>query len=159
IRAQARVDALETGASGVTVTVRGEGAPLRARAAVLACGANYRFNRQLGLGVPRAYVQTAQVDVPFPARPHIEVHFGREVAPSGFAWTVPSMRDGQPAARLGLLCDGSAALRFSRYAARVGAEAGLGPITAAPRLKMLPLGPVRKTVADRLVAVGDAAGM
>jgi flavin-dependent dehydrogenase len=29
----------------------------------------------------------------------------------------------------------------------------------APRLKMLPLGPVRKTVSDRIVAVGDAAGL
>ena len=29
----------------------------------------------------------------------------------------------------------------------------------APRMKMLPLGPVRKTVADRVIAVGDAAGL
>ena len=29
----------------------------------------------------------------------------------------------------------------------------------APRLKILPLGPVTRTYADRVVAVGDAAGL
>ena len=39
-------------------------------------------------------------------------------------------------------------------------RAGVDPAQMpAPRLKMLPLGPVPRTYADRVVAVGDAAGL
>src|SRR5262245_7962832 len=58
----ARATAVSVGAAGVEVVVEGHAAPLTARACVLACGANYRFNRMLGLGVPRAYVQSAQLE-------------------------------------------------------------------------------------------------
>ena len=62
---------------------------VHARACILACGANYRFNRQLGLGVPRAFVQSAQLERAFAGPEQVEVHLGREVAPRGFAWVVP----------------------------------------------------------------------
>jgi digeranylgeranylglycerophospholipid reductase len=160
LRCGARVDSLEIDASGVTAGVRGAGAPVRARACVLACGAQYRFNRQFGLGVPRAFVQTSQIETPFPAIPRIDVRFGREVAPGGFAWAVPFERDGVSHARLGLFCDTHALRRFRAFARQVCSEAGIDASTLPePRLKVLPLGPVRKTVSNRLIAVGDAAGM
>jgi digeranylgeranylglycerophospholipid reductase len=160
VRTNARVERLEIDRTGVTATVRGNHQPVRARACVLACGANYRFNRELGLGVPRAFVQTAQVDVPFPALPRIEVRLGREVAPGGFAWAVPFMRGEQSHARLGLFCESRALQRFRGFVAQMAGEAGVDPSSIpSPRLKMLPLGPVRRTVGDRLIAIGDAAGM
>jgi digeranylgeranylglycerophospholipid reductase len=110
--------------------------------------------------VPRAFVQTAQIEMPFPALPRIDVRLGRQIAPGGFAWLVPFHRGDVPYARLGLFCDTNAVRRFQTFAAQVGTEMGLDPATiAAPRPKMLPLGPVRRTVANRLLAVGDAAGM
>jgi geranylgeranyl reductase family protein len=160
IRTSARVDALETSEDDVRVTVRGGQHPIRARACVLACGASYRFNQQLGLGVPRAFVQTAQIDTPFPLLPRIEVRLGRTVAPGGFAWAVPYTRGGESRARLGLFCDDDAPRRFAAFRTEVATEAGVDPASLPPpRLKMLPLGPVKKTVANRLIAVGDAAGL
>lgn len=160
VRTGARVDTLVVGADGVTIIVRDADEPVRARVCVLACGANYRFNRELGLGVPRAFVQTAQVEMPFPAQPRIEVRLGREVAPGGFAWAVPFHRGDTPYIRLGLFCDSDAARRFGKYAAQRARDAGVDPASLPEaRLKMLPLGPVRRTVGDRIVAVGDAAGM
>ena len=159
LRTSARVDNLVVDNSGVIAHVR-DGAPVHARVVVLACGANYRFNRLLGLGVPRTFVQTAQVEMPFPALPRIDVRLGRDVAPGGFAWAVPFTRDGVPHARLGLFCDTEAPARFRRFAAIMAAESGIDPDTVPEaRLKMLPLSPIRRTVADRVVAVGDAAGM
>ncbi len=147
------------GGGGVDVAIA-DGAVRRARALVLACGAQYRFNRELGLGVPRAFMQTAQVDAPFAPREHIEVEFGRAVAPRGFAWMVPFARDGRACARLGLMCAGSAAAYFRPYAASLAAAAGIdGSALPRPRLKILPLGPVRRTYAARVLAVGDAAGL
>ncbi|MGE3343032.1 MAG: geranylgeranyl reductase family protein [Vicinamibacterales bacterium] len=160
VHTNARVEHLEVTTSGVRVRVRGWDTLVDAQAVVLACGAQYRFNRELGLGVPRVFVQTAQVEMPFAAWPRIDVRLGREVAPGGFAWAVPFQRSGVPHIRLGLFCDSDAARRFQAFASRVAAEAGVDPATIPePRLKMLPLGPVRRTVSDRVIAVGDAAGM
>ncbi len=159
LRTSARVDGLAVTADGVTVGVR-DGETVIARACVLACGANYRFNRELGLGVPRAFVQTAQIETPFAVLPRIDVRFGREIAPGGFAWAVPFARDGQPYVRLGLFCDSGASVRFNAFCQQMAQESGIDPESLPmPRLKMLPLGPVKRTVADRVVAIGDAAGL
>jgi len=160
IRTQARVDGLSVDDSGVTVRVRGDQAPVRARACVLACGANYRFNRELGLGVPRAFVQTAQIEMPFPHLPRIDVRLGRDLAPGGFAWAVPFLRGDRSFARLGLFCDTDALRRFTTFTKQLAAESDIDPASMPkPRMKMLPLGPVKRTVAARVVAVGDAAGL
>ena len=159
LRSGTRVRTIAIDVDGVTVGVDGA-EPIRARACVLACGANYRFNRQLGLGVPRAFVQSAQLEQPIDGPGSVEVHLGREVAPGGFAWLVPFHRAGRPHTRLGLMCDSRALVRFRDFAARVRARFG---IPAAewpdPRLKILPLGPVPRTYATRVLAVGDAAGL
>jgi flavin-dependent dehydrogenase len=153
------VDAIAVDDTGVTATLR-DAPPVRARVLVLACGANYRFNRALGLGIPRAYVQSAQIEMPFAPLAHIDVRLGRTLAPAGFAWAVPFVRGDVPYARLGLLCDHGARARFDSFYAQLSREHGwTEQQMPAPRMKMLPLGPVRKTVADRVIAVGDAAGL
>jgi flavin-dependent dehydrogenase len=50
--------------------------------------------------------------------------------------------------------------RFSGFLSSLYARAGVAAdALPAPRLKMLPLGPVTRTYSDRVVAVGDAAGL
>lgn len=137
-----------------------EGQTIAARTLVLACGASYRFHRQLDLGVPQAYMQSAQLEAPFPVPPNVEVRMGREVAPNGFAWLVSFERNRVPYARMGLMCDAAGRQRFEAFAGARCAEAGVDPRTLpAPRLKLLPLAPVSRTYADRVLAVGDAAGL
>ena len=158
LRSGARVRAIAVGAAGVTIGVEG-GDSVEARACIIACGANYRFNRQLGLGVPRTFVQSAQLERPLDGLDRVEVHLGREVAPGGFAWLVPLERDGRPHARLGLMCDTRALARFRQFAARMRQRFGAAGDWPDPRLKVLPLGPVSRTYGTRLLAVGDAAGL
>ncbi len=160
IRTASRVRTITIDRSRVTMTIDGDARPLEARACVIACGANYRFNRQLGLGVPRAFVQSAQLERPFDGPEEVEVHLGRDLAPSGFAWLVPFDREGQRSNRLGLMCNSRALPRFRAFAARTRARFGLDDqVWQEPRLKVLPLGPVDRTYTDRAVAVGDAAGL
>ena len=158
LRSGARVRAIAVGAAGVTIGVEG-GDRVEARACIIACGANYRFNRQLGLGVPRTFVQSAQLEQPLDGLDRVEVHLGREVAPGGFAWLVPLERDGRPHARLGLMCDTRALARFRQFAVRMRERFGAAGDWPDPRLKVLPLGPVSRTYGTRLLAVGDAAGL
>jgi digeranylgeranylglycerophospholipid reductase len=150
-----RVVVSSTDASGYTNRFEG-------RACILACGAQYRFNRQLDLGIPRAYLQTAQIEMPFAPLDTVEIDLDRRVAPGGFAWVVPFSTDGRSAARVGLMASTNAAVRFRRYAETLSQRFHL-PTPArpfdSPRLKLLPLGPVRRSYGDRVLAVGDAAGL
>jgi digeranylgeranylglycerophospholipid reductase len=160
LRSSARVRTVAIGDAGVAVSVDGDATPITARACILACGANYRFNRQLGLGVPRAFVQSAQLEQPFTGPEQVEVHLGRAVAPRGFAWVVPFQRAGTPYQRLGLMANVRAGAHFRAFATQLRARFDItGDAWPEPRLKILPLGPVAKTYGARLLAVGDAAGL
>lgn len=160
LRAGARVRTITVADDRVTVSGDSETAAVEARACVLACGASYRFNLALGLGAPRAFVQSAQLEAPFDGPDRVEVYLGRDVAPGGFAWTVPFMRGDRRFNRVGLMCDDGAVARFSQFAASMRQRyASAGDPWPEPRMKMLPLAPVAKTYGHRLVAVGDAAGL
>ena len=144
----------------VEVTANAGSHPVAARAVVLACGASYRFHRALGLGLPHAFLQSAQVETPFAQLPEIEVRFGRGIAPGGFAWAVPLERHGSAFVRLGLMSQDRSRQRFQAFASLVSDRAGHDlKAIPSPRLKMLPLAPVPKTFGPRVLAVGDAAGL
>jgi geranylgeranyl reductase family protein len=157
IRTGARVVSLQRTPSAVSIGT--DNGDVCARAAVLACGASYRFNLALGLGVPSVLAHSAQLEVPFPPLSDVQVHFGKGIAPGGFAWVVPFIRNDTSFARVGLLCERDAPGAFRTFAERIRAQHGLSEPWPAPRLKALPLAPAPRTWGDRIVAVGDAAGL
>jgi geranylgeranyl reductase family protein len=160
LRLGARVRSIAVAADRVTVSGESDDARVDARVCILACGASYRFNRELGLGVPRAFVQSAQIEAPFDGPDQVEVHLGRAVAPGGFAWTVPFMRGQRRFNRVGLMCNEGAVAHFTEFAATLRERcSNPGDPWPSPRMKILPLGPVTKTYGNRLIAVGDAAGL
>jgi geranylgeranyl reductase family protein len=135
-----------------------------AHACILACGASYALQKRLGLGMPVMHMQSAQIEVPALEPGYVEVHFGNAVAPKGFAWAVPVVRGPRAFARIGLMCEHDAQEYFDRFLARIGPRWKTGSPTCLdagvrPRFKMLPLGPIARTYAARLLAVGDAAGL
>ncbi|HEY8534900.1 MAG TPA: NAD(P)/FAD-dependent oxidoreductase [Vicinamibacterales bacterium] len=158
-----RVSGLNVTPTHVEATLQ-DGTRVRARSCILACGAQYRFQRELGLGLPGVFLQSAQLELPAGRLGDVEVRFGRDVAPGGFAWTVPVKRSHGTFARVGLMCEDHADRRFralvqtvrDRWQLDVPADPASMP---APRLKMLPLAPVTRTYGDRVLAVGDAAGL
>ena len=154
-----RVTAIDPVAGGVHVTLAdGESQP--ARAVILACGANYTFQRRLGMGMPTTFLQSAQLELPARQLGDVEIHFGSEIAPKGFAWAVPVQRASGAFARIGVMAEGDAGAYFSRMVERVRERWGVTiPAGLTPRRRMLPLGAVKRTYADRVLAVGDAAGL
>ncbi|HVL67916.1 MAG TPA: NAD(P)/FAD-dependent oxidoreductase [Vicinamibacterales bacterium] len=159
IRCGERVRRLIPGDDGVTTCGDTAGSSVRARVCVLACGASYRFNRELGFGVPQSFIQSAQLELPFDGPDEIEVHLGRGTAPGGFAWVVPFRRGDQRFNRLGLMCEAAAGAHFEEFASRVRATYPGVCADLEPRMKMLPLAPVPRTFGHRVLAVGDAAGL
>jgi len=155
---RARVTALDVDRDAVRVTA--DGAAARARVCLLACGANYALQRRLGLGLPRMLLQSAQAEVPADRLGPVEVHFGTDVAPGGFGWAVPVRRADRTCVRVGVMCDGDAGGHFRRMfeaiAPRWGAQLS---DSCVPRQKVLPLAPIRRTYANRVLVLGDAAGL
>ncbi len=159
LRTGSRVHHISADRRGVRV-VGADGVGLAARACVLAAGVNYRLQRQLGLGLPSLFLHSAQLEVDVSeAGGAVEIHLGAAVAPDGFAWTVPVLREGRPRMKLGLMVRGDAAGYLQRFLRRPALSSRLGPDAGAPIRRLLPLGPIAKTYAERVLVVGDAAGL
>jgi geranylgeranyl reductase family protein len=159
IRHDARVASIDVDGQRVVVTL-GSGETADARSAVLACGAAYGFQKRLGLGMPTTFLQSAQLEMPCETPGDVEVHFGSEVAPKGFAWAVPVRRPQGAFVRVGVMADGDAGQYFKRMVDRVRQRWGVhAPVPMEPRRKMLPLGAIDRTYSDRVLVVGDAAGL
>lgn len=155
---QGRVTAVSPADAGMSV-VAGE-QRFAARAVVLACGASYGLQKQLGLGLPRLLLRSAQAELPADRPRDVEVHFGSAAAPRGFAWAVPVHRPDGAHVRVGVMCDGDAALHFRRMVAQLRSRWGIrADDTVTPRLKALPLAPIDTTYSDRVLVLGDAAGL
>jgi flavin-dependent dehydrogenase len=153
------VASLETDATQVRA-IAGEQF-VTARLAILACGATYSLQRRLGLGLPPMHLQTAQAELPAETPPQdVELHFGRHVAPDGFAWVVPVLRpSGSSGVRVGVMASSDAAGCYRRFLDRVADRCGVSGAQALPRQKILPLGFIDRTYGNRLLVVGDAAGL
>jgi digeranylgeranylglycerophospholipid reductase len=154
----ARATMVQIDSTGVTIkTASGE---WRGRACVLACGANYSLHRQVGLEMPSLFLHTAQVELAAREQGDVELHFGNRVAPKGFGWVVPVARGEQICARVGIMCEHDAPAHFDRLAEDVATRWKIDrEQMARPRQKILPLAPITRTYGDRLLAIGDAAGL
>lgn len=157
LRRDARVSDLQPAASSVRAGVGAD--VIEARLVVLACGANYSFQRRFGLGLPRLYLHTAQRELRARTLHDVEMHFGRMVAPDGFAWVVPVVRPDGEYVRIGAMASGDALGCYARMLARVADRWGVIADGVPPRQKVLPLGEIARTFGDRLLVIGDAAGL
>lgn len=153
-----KVTAVDIGPGDVIVHA-GDRTAKRARAVVLACGASYGLQQRLNLGRPPVFLQSGQIELPVANPRPVEVHFGRTIAPKGFGWVVPVHRDSGTFARVGIMCSRRSAAFLNRFLERVAEPWGLGATPGAVRYKLLPLSPIRQTFSDRVLAVGDAAGL
>ena len=126
-----------------------------ARALVLAAGFGSQLNRQLGLGEASDYVVGVQALVETGGLDELEVYLGRQVAPGFFAWLVPT-RPGYALA--GLLVRKNAPERFAQFISTRESDGKITELVDRPICWGIPLRPLRKTYADRVLVVGDAAG-
>jgi digeranylgeranylglycerophospholipid reductase len=150
---------LDVDADGVTARCA-DGTEVRAQVAVLATGGRYGLHRRLGLAVPDVYLHTAQRELPAECPGEVELHFGRDVAPGGFAWAVPVWRGERSFVRIGVMAERDAPQFFRRMVTRLAHRWGVDPaVEGPPRQRILPLSALPRTYADRVVAVGDAAGL
>jgi flavin-dependent dehydrogenase len=165
-RARASGAAIWTGTRVLGLTIDEHGAratagnhTVRARLVILACGASYGVQRRSRLGIPGQYLHTAQREVPARRLHDVEMHFGRDIAPGGFAWAVPVLRPEGAHVRVGVMASHDPLGHFRLMMERIRGPWGVQLEEVRPRLKILPLAAIARTYATRLLAVGDAAGL
>ncbi len=131
---------------------------VRARIAILAGGPKYNLQRKLGMGEPRNYLKTAQVELPIKGIEQAKISLGSQVAPGSFSWIAPFRRGNSDLARIGVSAKEAAGgylqsrLRQLYCAGHI--ESTNGPI----RSWVIPISQLKRTFSDRVLAVGDAAG-
>ena len=157
----ARVVSLTVGADQVELESLTPDGPRRDAAAlcVLACGASYRLQRRLGWGLPSLSMVGAQGETAVGPGEALEVFSFSDVAPAGFGWLVPLGGDGAPRAKVGVMASTHPRAALARLVGTLGAA---GRITGDPHsvvTRPLPLGPLARTYGDRVLAIGDAAGL
>lgn len=149
------VTAVQPKAEGVDITAEsyGEVKTCRCRAVVLATGFGSSLPSKLGLGWVNDFTVGAQAEAETNID-EIEVYLDTEMAPGGFAWLVPTK---EHSGLVGLMTRHQPGQRLSKIIARLKSE---GKIAAAGGQKYgaIPLRPLARTFASRVLVVGEAAG-
>ena len=146
---------VKPGGVEVRVNGRAEERILRAKAAVIATGFGSTLPAKMGLGEIRQFVKGAQVPVAINGIDEVEVYFDQKLTPGGFAWLVPTS-DGRGLA--GLLTRGQADSSLKSLLEMLTAEGKIAVDGVDPGYDIVPLKPLPRTYADRVLVVGEAAG-
>ena len=161
VTTEAHVAGLDIGPGGVVAHGCRAGQPERwaATVCILACGASYRFQRRLGWGLPALFLGSAQAEVVAAAGDSLDVFLRRDLCPQGFGWMVPLTRDAGPRAKVGIMAPRGVRRALSDLAAELRGQGRIRESAGPVITRLLPLGPLARTHGDRVLAVGDAAGL
>jgi geranylgeranyl reductase family protein len=148
-----RVDADQACVSGM---VLGEPIAFQSLLVIVATGADEAITQQMGLARrPGPMISGAQIIAETAGLEEVEVHFGRSLAPNGFAWAVPGNGHG---CRVGLVCHGRARPLLRRFVSSLERRGAIRRNGAPMRCRAVPPGPRTPSFGDRTLVIGDAAG-
>jgi geranylgeranyl reductase family protein len=127
---------------------------VQARVLVLATGIKYQLHKTLGLRSPPAFLQGVQVKTEVKDLSSTEIYLGSKVSPGSFAWAVPLNHQ---KARVGLLTGKRGVSYLSNFLKSVFKDR-INEQDPKILQKSIAYGPVRRSVSDRVLVVGEAAG-
>jgi len=152
------VRSIELSSDRVKVTTAGEAGQrgFEARAAVIASGFGRSLTESLGMGRYGDFVTGVQTEVTTAGVDEVTVYLGNHVAPGFFAWLVPTSVE---RARVGLLARRTPAAYLRQFLSYLTGEGLIAQQDGVDfSYGSIPLRPLAKTCADRVLVVGDAAG-
>ncbi len=151
------VSGIRKDAKSVRVQAAAQSGPVsfESRLVVIASGFGTSFTKSLGLGQINDYAQGAQVEVAGNGIEEVEVYSGTDIAPGFFAWLAPA---GTSYAKAGLLCRSNPGSYITALLERLKQQGKIEAVSGDISYGAVPLKPLARTYADRMIVVGDAAG-
>ncbi len=146
---------VETERLKVLANCGGQKRLFEAETAVIATGFGSPLPERLGLGEIKDFVIGAQVEVNVVDLDEVEIYLDQKLAPGGFAWLVPT-RDNRGLA--GLLTNHQPERHLKKLISALETQDKIASGGAAPGYGAVPLRPLPKTYADRILVAGEAAG-
>jgi len=139
----------------VEATRQEERSSFEARAVVIATGFGSKLVERLELSKAGDSVMGVQAEVSAIKVDEVEVYLGQDIAPGFFAWLVPTSPH---RALVGLLSRRSPSIYLKKFMSSLVAQGKIVSAEAELSYSGIPLKPLAKTCAERLIVVGDAAG-
>ncbi len=127
---------------------------ISARMAVLATGNDYHLNKKAGLGCPKDFLLGVQAEIPAADGDIPTVFIGKDIAPGGFAWSVPAgVRD-----KIGLVTKAEPRACFQNFLKRFYPEIERSFPSHPLQVKAIAQGLVSRSYGERVLILGEAAG-
>ena len=126
---------------------------------MLACGARYHFQRALGWGTPPLWLSSAQTELRAAPGDTLDIFLRPEAAPAGFAWLVPIVRGVEPHAKVGVMTARAPGRVLGQVVDELRAAGRVSEPVRRVIVRPLPLSPLARTYGERVLAIGDAAGL
>ncbi|MHB8084481.1 MAG: geranylgeranyl reductase family protein [Dehalococcoidia bacterium] len=139
----------------IKAAVNGSPVSYESRLAVIASGFGNSLTKSIGLGQINECAQGAQAEVTTSGVEEVEVYSGTDIAPGFFAWLAPA---GNSRAKAGLLCRNNPVPYINGLLNRLKEQGKIETVSGDISYGAVPLKPLARTYADRVLVVGDAAG-
>ena len=151
------IEKSERGMSALTMDGAGKRRRLDGRIVLVAGGFGHALSEMAGIESPRVgeYLMGCQVEVQTDDLRHTEVFVGERIAPTAFGWLAPVSPS---SALLGVVSRSGARRGLERLSQELAARGRAAFPLGEVRRWGIPIKPLRKTYADRVMALGDAAG-
>ncbi len=131
---------------------------LRGKMVMLAGGPRYGLQKKLHMGHPGDFLKTAQTELPAQGITGTKVFLGSGVAPGSFAWIIPFRRGSEQFARVGVSAKVNAVPFLKSLLLKLYRADHVFSPEVPVRSWVIPVSPLKRTYAERVLAVGDAAG-
>jgi len=126
-----------------------------AKIVIMATGINYSLHQKLGLGTPRDFLYGIQAEVRTEGVDCTHVFLGRDVSYGAFGWAVPLTNN---IVRVGLMTEKKPETGFHYILSKCCPDKDFDANKDAVQHKRIAQGSISKTYAERVLAVGEAAG-
>ena len=155
-----RVTNIEHSKRGISVSTSGDAGQRRfeAQIAIIASGFGSPLLRMVGLKDRgnRDFMVGAQAEVDVNGLEDTEVYLGERIAPGSFGWLVPLSGS---RALIGIMASRGLNGQMGRFISDLHSDGRVREVIKEPRQWGIPLKPLPRTYCDRILVVGDAAGL
>ncbi len=139
-----------------TVTQNSIQSAIRAKIAVIATGVSFNLQSSLGLGRPEKILKGIQIEVKAPQIDKLRIHWGSNVSDGFFGWAIP-IAEGRT--RVGVMTDGNPTKGLRNLLSTIGDYTNICTDLGKVKRRGIAFGTINKSFSDRVVVVGEAAGL